>query len=903
MPEIETLKLKVGLNTDTAIQDAKKLNKEIANTLSYVDTSKLDSKMLTFIKNLTAVRDKTVQITKELEELGNKKVPTQEYKELEDRLKKTQAEFDRLLERQDILTETGQTSGRAWETLNAKMEQLGASIREDEAEMQKLVETGKAFTSGKDTGEYRQKLQQLNQLNQAENILLQREQERQQKEEERRQKEEEKRQKEETKRQEELAKQGAEIAKETPKIEEKGRAEEETEKKTKKATKATKEHTKAVRSNSQAHRDLGGNLKKTLGNILKYTVGITTLVALFRKLRSMATEAFKVMAQEIPEVNTAISDMATAMKQVKASAGTMLQPLLQVLAPIITAITQKIAQLMNTIAQLFATLSGQNYIYEATVDYYDYAKSVEEASGALAGFDKLNVVGSGKKDSMALTKDTVHYAKKYFDTMKIADSTLFKTIEKMKKLVDSIAGSFKKIWNNGTGERILGNLQRRLENILSFINYIVDAIDRAWNTAGIGDGIVETFLGIVEDISKFTADITGDLAEWAKDLDLAPLMESLSGVLAKVKEFLQPIFKLLRKIWKDYVLPMGKWIIEKLAPKLGDFASTVLDKITKILEWLEPKLEWLMDNVIKPIAQTLGEALLGIIEDIQEFLDGDFSDTLEDVFKFLDEDVMPLLEYLFGFLTILLQGAIRGVRDLVKTVIDLLGNLFKDVKTTLEGVVEFITGIFSLDLEKALGGIKKIFMGAMNAIIDIIEGVVNGIIDAVNVFAGLIGQEFDNVHIKRWGETDAEYEEAVRKKKKTQIDYSPEIYAAAAEALGKPVEEVTQAEASEYASKSLKDRINKLKSGRKNLNFKVSGLANGAVLPPNQPFLAMVGDQKTGTNVETPLSTIEQAVANVMSTMGIKVTFDVKGDPNGLFKAVQKKAEIYTLQHHGKSAF
>ena len=55
----------------------------------------------------------------------------------------------------------------------------------------------------------------------------------------------------------------------------------------------------------------------------------------------------------------------------------------------------------------------------------------------------------------------------------------------------------------------------------------------------------------------------------------------------------------------------------------------------------------------------------------------------------------------------------------------------------------------------------------------------------------------------------------------------------------------------------------------KNLNFSVSMpsiplLASGAVLPANKPFLAMVGDQKHGTNIEAPLATIEQAVANVM---------------------------------------
>ena len=41
-------------------------------------------------------------------------------------------------------------------------------------------------------------------------------------------------------------------------------------------------------------------------------------------------------------------------------------------------------------------------------------------------------------------------------------------------------------------------------------------------------------------------------------------------------------------------------------------------------------------------------------------------------------------------------------------------------------------------------------------------------------------------------------------------------------------------------------------------------LAQGAVLPANKPFMAMVGDQKHGTNIEAPLTTIQEAVASVM---------------------------------------
>ena len=45
----------------------------------------------------------------------------------------------------------------------------------------------------------------------------------------------------------------------------------------------------------------------------------------------------------------------------------------------------------------------------------------------------------------------------------------------------------------------------------------------------------------------------------------------------------------------------------------------------------------------------------------------------------------------------------------------------------------------------------------------------------------------------------------------------------------------------------------------------VPALARGAVLPANKPFMAMVGDQKNGTNIEAPLATIEAAVERVMS--------------------------------------
>lgn len=49
-------------------------------------------------------------------------------------------------------------------------------------------------------------------------------------------------------------------------------------------------------------------------------------------------------------------------------------------------------------------------------------------------------------------------------------------------------------------------------------------------------------------------------------------------------------------------------------------------------------------------------------------------------------------------------------------------------------------------------------------------------------------------------------------------------------------------------------------------------LARGAVIPPNKEFLAVLGDQKSGTNIETPLATMVEAFKQAMAESGGGVT-------------------------------
>lgn len=76
-------------------------------------------------------------------------------------------------------------------------------------------------------------------------------------------------------------------------------------------------------------------------------------------------------------------------------------------------------------------------------------------------------------------------------------------------------------------------------------------------------------------------------------------------------------------------------------------------------------------------------------------------------------------------------------------------------------------------------------------------------------------------------------------------------------------------------------------------------LAKGAVLPANKPFLSVVGDQKHGTNIEAPLDTIKQALAEVLEIQGgavneTVVTVNFAGDLAQLARTLKPAIETET---------
>lgn len=175
-------------------------------------------------------------------------------------------------------------------------------------------------------------------------------------------------------------------------------------------------------------------------------------------------------------------------------------------------------------------------------------------------------------------------------------------------------------------------------------------------------------------------------------------------------------------------------------------------------------------------------------------------------FTFLTKSVLPL--------------AIAGIAAILVAMMKLTGNLEEFAKNLKEnilgGIIQFIKGVFTGDLKMALDGVKKVAKGIVNGILIIVESFINNIIRGLNWLITKI----NSISLK-------------------VPDWVPGV-----------------------GGKGWSPHIGQMPS------ITLPRLATGAVIPPNKEFLAVLGDQKSGTNIETPLATMVDAFKQAMAESG-----------------------------------
>ena len=159
---------------------------------------------------------------------------------------------------------------------------------------------------------------------------------------------------------------------------------------------------------------------------------------------------------------------------------------------------------------------------------------------------------------------------------------------------------------------------------------------------------------------------------------------------------------------------------------------------------------------------------------------------------------------------------IAGFASIVLALVNLTDNgtqLIENLKQVFFGFVEFINGLVTGDINQILEGLKNMVKGAINTILTVVGSLINAIIKGLNWLIDRINSI--SFEVPEW---------------------VPGI-----------------------GGRSFSPRIGRVSE------WNIPQLATGAVIPPNREFMAILGDQKSGTNIEAPLDTIVAAFENVMA--------------------------------------
>ena len=144
------------------------------------------------------------------------------------------------------------------------------------------------------------------------------------------------------------------------------------------------------------------------------------------------------------------------------------------------------------------------------------------------------------------------------------------------KLAKSVGKSLVEVWTNGTGTAMLTTMLRIAQNVLKTIGNIASGFADAWNKNNVGTQIIQNIANALVVVMQFVEKIAEDTATWAANLDLYPLLESISNLTATFAPILESIGNVLEWIYKNVILPMLKWIIESGLPTAINLLTTVV---------------------------------------------------------------------------------------------------------------------------------------------------------------------------------------------------------------------------------------------------------------------------------------------------------------------------------------
>lgn len=393
-------------------------------------------------------------------------------------------------------------------------------------------------------------------------------------------------------------------------------------------------------------------------------------------------------------------------------------------------------------------------------------------------------------------------------------------------------------------------------DINDLISKFVQAISYIFSAFGDENGqrltgkVIGIFAGLFGDITLLASKLGRDLLA----LIVQPIIDnqeglrtafdgllgSLSRVAAAVQRYTRDMGDAWNKLYDEHIGPFIQSITEGLSELMGSLLEYWNTTIQPILGGLSTELDQLLNDYIKPICTDILE-LVGHIIDLLKFL---WEVILQPLINWVINNIVPPVTNVINGIRKIVEGFLRALLTIVSTItgalnilLEFIGDVFVDgwieaFKKLKHNVGDLMTRLGNQILQIWLL-LESGLCDIINGIIGLFENFVNGAIDGINFLIDAINELVAK---------------ASKLPKSMGLDIDGEL--------------LTKLEHVEL------NRISPHSGG----GARIPALAQGAVIPPNKEFLAMLGDQKYGTNIEAPLDTIKEAFADVVANLQVQNT-------------------------------
>lgn len=862
--------------------------RRMANSVSDLgDKAKtaLNKQINSFVKlnnEFAAQKKKVDELRKKVAEYGNQKIPTAEYREIQAEIDRATQKMNRLIAAQEkYMAMGGNENSKQYKRYQYDIDELANSIRYAEGELRDLESTGKAFTLGNQTAKAAADMEKLEaaerKLSDMNNRL------------------------------------GTSYSSVKSQVDGYKNSLLKTDSAQRKASASGNRFSKSLKNTGKSAKTASFGIGKMLGTSILFSFAFQAINAVLTGIK----EGFTNLAQYSGTTNNSISMLWSSLERLKNSLATAFAPILDVVAPILSRFIDMLSTAASYVSMFFAFLSGKSTYTRAVAVQKDYAASLQDtATGAKDAAEETENAAEAAEDYLSPLDDINRYTEQdkgiggtggspsggtggtgaegpFFEEVEITDipilekvkdilSNLFKpfkeaweaegkaTIDAAKyalsslgDLAASVGKSIMTVWTNGTGTAILSTMLRIAQNLLKTIGNIASGLEEAWNKNEVGTRIIQGIADIFLAILGFIEKITGATAEWAGNLDFYPLLESIANLLEAIEPVVKAIGDFLYDIYTTIILPVAtflietalpgiinaisglfeflgehKWIIETIgAALIGAFAvtkivpliMTIIGAVKNLIAVFSTggligvisKLVPALGTVISTLGGPLTLAIVGIIavgvllithwEEVKE--------VAQKVWSFVQEKFQQFDDFLNGIFTQDFQGNFGIMGDVLEGFWKGVENVWNGIKNTFKGIIDFIKNVFTLNWRGAWQSVIDIFSGIFETIGGIVTVPLNSVIGAVNTIIRAISSGLNAV---------------IRMLNRINFTIPSWVPVFGGNRFGFSIPTISAPQ--------------------------IPYLASGAVIPPNKEFMAVLGDQKQGNNIEAPEGLIRRIV-------------------------------------------